>query len=821
MYNKQRSITQKALFDYYMISSCIENEVHSPFPYYIDDKLFNQMNGYANTLHQLVMRIIQKVIEKPNEFPFIMGEFPNKERILSLKCPVLPFFWVRYDAFIREKGGVFFSEFNYDKPCAQREILISDDLNPYNNPNSEFKRIFCENFYEICSPFLKKKEKITVAFLVSPAHDEEMHITHLFMDILKSESIHFLMVSTDNLYVEDDKLKAFETGIDILFRLYPTECLFHIEDIEKILNLHEDGKIQIVNDPRAIIGQTKALFAYLWKLAQENSEFLLTAEKEAIMKSIPYTCLYSEFDLQRLKENKDDYVIKAVFGRYSEQVYIGNMFSADEWLEVIEYVNESEELHIVQEFCEIKREKVLRFKEDAYVYENAFGNFGIYISKDKVCGSCIRWSNDYLSNDDNVWISPIGVAKRTLNIGKISNEENRQGLWQSINDQSAFEYDFWGGYTGVWQSFSLNPLVLDKLLLEEITLATKNIAKIFHKTTNYVQQNSDLLYDVLGIPEGLKTLISQKHCTQHHFIGRFDFVLDSIGNIKLLEFNAETPAGIIESIVLNEMILKQSEKEFLNPNAHFSELIIKQFLEIIKDYEAVKPIKTVAIVSLSYPEDYYNTHLVYDILKHLPYRFVFGEVSGLTAKDEKLVLYGEEIDAIYRYYPLDWFENDKYYEGIIGAFEKTTFCINPPSSFIAQSKAFFALIWELMNSPFYDENEKATIKQYIPFTSLDHSDFSDGDYCFKPYFGREGEGVGFSILGEDYKKTNSEMVFQERIDMKTIKADLYTSKSKVSEVLYPIIGAFVLGETFGGIYTRAGNVVTDKNAVYIPTFVKD
>jgi hypothetical protein len=64
------------------------------------------------------------------------------------------------------------------------------------------------------------------------------------------------------------------------------------------------------------------------------------------------------------------------------------------------------------------------------------------------------------------------------------------------------------------------------------------------------------------------------------------------------------------------------------------------------------------------------------------------------------------------------------------------------------------------------------------------------------------------------------MVYQERIQIQTINLPVHTTMSVTEEVVYPVLGAYVIGNDFGGIYTRAGNVITDSNAIYIPTYYK-
>lgn len=821
MITNQRILTEKILFDYYMISSIRENEIHSPYPYYLDKELFEAMVSSAEILNSIICRIINIKFKNINELPFEMGKFILDKEILSIQCPVSPFFWVRYDAFVRAEGGIFFSEFNYDKPCAQREIAISDMMKPHNNPNVNFRNAFYENFKSLCKRVLAKNPKPTVAILVSPYHDEEIHLAHFYMDLLKDLNLEFVIVSTDNIHVVDNRAVAFDKPIDIILRQFPTEFLYEIKDIKEILRLFEEEKLLIINDPRAIIAQTKSLFAYLWQLVEQDDSFLTELEKSTIKNTIPYTIIFDKSMIEELILNKNKYVIKAVYGRYSEQVYIGNMLSSEEWQLIINDVCESEDLHIIQEFCKIKKDEVLQFNGEVFENKSAFGNFGIYLSNNKYCGSCIRWSPNYLSSDEFVWVSPVGVSDRNLHITKFVANQDYDGIFKKINDISAFEYGFTGGYTGAQQSFSLDALVLENDTFEEIKEATNKLADLFFKTTKHVQQNSEILCLVLGIGEELIPLVSQQLQNTLSFLGRFDFVFDHIGRLKLLEFNAETPAGIIESIGLNSLIKEIIKIPYQNPNENMTNQLKSEFSRIIDTYNNKTPIHSIGFASLAYPEDFYNTKFLFDILHHSGEEFVLGEISGLHINNDKLNLYEQPLDAIYRYYPLVWLFSDENNKDLGEILKESTLCINEPSTFISQSKAFFALICELYKAGFYNKEENELILKYIPYTSLNPDDFPDNDYCAKPYFEREGKGVTLSINEVNRDFIKDDLVFQERIPIQTIPLNVHTTVSVEQEVVYPVIGAYVIGNEYGGIYTRAGGSVTDANAIYIPTYIKE
>lgn len=817
---KQQCLTDKILFDYYMVSSIRENEVYTPFPFYQKKAIFNKMIESAYILDKLVKKITQHILDKDESIPFKMDYFELKDKIIGLDIQLPPFFWSRYDAFCREDGSIFFSEFNYDKPCAQREIAVSNMINPKNNPNSNFIEKFREGFNYLCKQFREPMKKLNVAVMVDPGHYEELHLAEFYIDVLKPLNCEFLIVGGKNIYTENGKVVAFGREIDVILRQFPTEYLFEIPEFEEILELYQAGKVLMINDPRAIIGQSKSLFATLWEMVEKEHEILTLEEIRVIYDTIPYTKVFEPGMIEQLRQNKDKYVIKASFGRYSEEVYIGKLYLEKEWEELIKYVSTNEKLHIVQDFCQIRSEKVLKFNGSFYEETKAFGNFGIYLVNGDFAGVSLRFSKDFLSCDDLVWISAVGLTDRSLYVKKIIKDRQRLEKWNKINDFIAFEHGYTGGYQGAQEAFLINPLILDYDIYDELKTATLKIAKIFKQTTDFVKKNSDIICPVLGIDSELVELITISHTELMCFIGRMDWVLDSKGDLKLLEFNSETPAGIQESAILNELILNELDINAINPNKDMKKLIKTSFLKIIDDYKKVKDIKNIGFVTLAYGEDWYNTTILSEIVNDIPINKVIGDVSGLEVRDNKLYLYGNCLDALYRYYPLDWLVDDYYYKGVINALKYGTLSINCPSTFISQSKAFMALVHELRKNGFYNHEQSEIIKKYIPLTTLIPKKEFEGIFCAKPYFGREGQGVTFGFKQPFYTENESEYIYQEWIDIQKIHMDVCSIYGSKKEFGYPVIGTYLIGDDFGGIYTRAGDCITDRWAVYVPTFIK-
>jgi len=818
----QEELTRHLNFEYYMISSPREVEAFSNFPVFLEPDTYGQMITAANILYKLVNRLVLQLLDSPwDHSSFLLPDFPFRQPILSLPIDLPSFFWARYDAFERAEGGIFFSEFNYDKPCAQREIMVSDWVNPEGNPNQNFAEKFRQGLVRLWKDYGSGSTSPTVGIMVDPNHYEETHLAFLYADMIKPLGYPCLLLGGQNLTVTNDVVSAFGQPLDIILRQYPTEFSNEVHDYSKLLKLIAQRKVLILNDPRAIIPQAKSLFAYLWYLYDSRACMLTDDELTIIRDTIPYTRIFTPIDIAELESERERWVVKPVFGRYSEGVHIGAMMNDDEWKVVLQEVSQCGVLHVMQEFIPIRRRVVSSFNGNRYEDTIGFGNFGIYFTLGEFTGICARWSSDYLNRDDMAWFSPVGVRKSAdpsimMQPSAYSESEHRC-LWNEIAEKAAFQHNYTASYTGEWESFTLEHIRISRAMYNEIIYATEELGKVFVRTRNFLQKNFELFAPLLSIPSCLQSLAENDQEEWLTLLGRFDWAVDRHGDLRLLELNTDTPAGF-ESVVLNNL-LHSFCPGAEDPNRGLLDLLAEQYSHLL-NRSSHKPVKTLALVGCpSSEEDWFQLMLVGEVLKSQVNEVVLGDVSGLELRDGYLTLYGQQVDALYRHYPLDWLAEEQQYQRLISGLDRLHM-INPPSALIPQSKAFLAIVWQLLQQGFYLQKEADLIRRYIVPTYLSWP----GKPCIiKPYWGREGQGVVFSYqLQPDQIRglAEQDLVYQELVDIGPVDITVYNTCEKQFQVAYPILGAFLVGDRFGGLYTRLGSQITNRYAVVAPTFVE-
>lgn len=807
-----KKFINELLFNYHMVHSTRKHDIFTKEPFYLENKYHQAFNETGTVLNDLIIRIIEGISDDFQDLIPYIPSFPYKNEILSLKNPLAPLLWARYDGFVKnDNTGIFYSELNYDKPCAQREIMVMESLaNSEENINKGFLEKLKNNIYNICKEYFKDKEYFTIALLCSSSRMEETHLMMLFKKLFETEKFRFIVCNNTNFEYKDQSIYSFGEKIDAVIRLYPAEYLKEVNCFQEMLKLFEEGKLLLLNDPRVIIGQCKNLYSYLWKLSKNKDKRITDKEMQVIESSLPYTELLNMDNIKLAMKDKDKWVMKPVYGRYSIDVFIGKLCSDEEWNECIEYVIQciqNEKYFILQEFCEI-REDIVPYFNGMFNYRvEAFANLGVFISLKDYIGTCVRFNPTYLTEEENTWITPILNKKELFKV--INTDIDYRSFTGSL-----LKYGFCGSYFRVSRCINTNSLILDKDKYEELKSLTNDMANIFKKVQSFVKDNISVYKDAFNLAY-LEEVIKNSNTNELCLLGRMDWVLDNNGTWKILEINSETPAGVCETTYIGEEILKKLDKKLniKNINNNFKNKLVSQVIKMIAEYSNVKKINSIAVVGSLYYEDWYTMNTIKDILKEINnITVILGSIYDLKVdEDGEATLYGNKIDGIFRYYPLDWleYEETEDLKRLKSALENNKIIsLNNTNSIISQNKIFFALIYELLKFNFFSEEEVKLIKNHIPYTTLEYEEMRTNDFLAKPILSREGKGIVLSRDIVDINEFSEGYIFQEYIFSQTLNNK------------YPIFGAYVCGEEFAGLYTRLGLEITGMECMYTPTFIE-
>lgn len=411
----------------------------------------------------------------------------------------------------------------------------------------------------------------------------------------------------------------------------------------------------------------------------------------------------------------------------------------------------------------------------------------------------------------------------------------RQSFYQTIPD---FWHDLYDSEYALFDVKKEN-----KEEINRIRTASERISRIFFKTSSLLRQLDDETLLQLGFPTAILPYIRFKSISYESIIARLDLVVTE-EDIKLLEFNSDTPTFIKETFHVNEHICRNWNLQ--NPNTglekQLSQSIVAAVEQSLNSLGITSKGKVVFSSHIDHEEDFLTTMYLLEIsglqAEYIPLHELRLVDEDIVHNGELLAPRGlytpsfERIDVLYRQtYPLEHLIND--IDSVTGTpvgeqllqlvTERKLTILNPPSSFLLQSKAIMALIWGLheQKNDFYSEQEHDWIYQYFLPTYLEEEYFQKNQipYVKKPSFGREGDTVsifqsdGTVLQEDDHKNYRSELsIYQQYIDLPQF--DIQTEKGvQRASIMY---GSFIINGKASAIGIRAGGLITNNASFYLP-----
>ena len=325
-------------------------------------------------------------------------------------------------------------------------------------------------------------------------------------------------------------------------------------------------------------------------------------------------------------------------------------------------------------------------------------------------------------------------------------------------------------------------IALSEVEAEAYYKAADELYTMYEAGAEYVIKNS--LFELLDIPSNLIAPIkkSWRDERENHLYGRFDLSggIDE-QPIKLIEFNADTPTLLLESSVIQWMLLESSSLENK-----------KQFNSI---YEAIGE-KAVAISKGDRGE---YSKFLFSCVKDIEEETNTTKLLEQMAKDRGLLTHfsflediafdnGAVLDESEKAYDF-WFKLYPWEDMLAFDGKLNTKVLNPAFTLLYQSKGMLAILYKLFpNSPYLLKSSFEPIQE---------------KYVKKRMFGREGanidivEGEALLLSTEGIYEEYS-AVYQEYVDFVRDEAGLYYQA-----------GVFYSGKPCGVGFRRGAEILDD------------
>ncbi len=172
--------------------------------------------------------------------------------------------------------------------------------------------------------------------------------------------------------------------------------------------------------------------------------------------------------------------------------------------------------------------------------------------------------------------------------------------------------------------------------------------------------------------------------------GRMDLAWDGVGAPRLLEYNADTPTGLVEAAVVQWHWLKD-----VDPAADQWNSLHERLVEGWKELTPWLPVGPLHFACLGVPEDALTTTYLQDTAAQAGLRTSFVEMRSIGWDGGKRAFVdgdGVEMRACFKLYPWEWMARETF--GPMLPLAHTRW-IEPAWKMVASNKGILAVLWEL------------------------------------------------------------------------------------------------------------------------------
>jgi len=369
---------------------------------------------------------------------------------------------------------------------------------------------------------------------------------------------------------------------------------------------------------------------------------------------------------------------------------------------------------------------------------------------------------------------------------------NPRNNWQAAVEKLGF--GFHTGNVPYWDESVYYEFSMDEVLY--IEKATAELWDLCLGAVQHVMDNK--LYKHFGIPESFIPLIERSWTEDHPAIyGRFDFCYKD-GQVKLLEFNADTPTSLYEAGIVQWFWLKDFDANKDQFNSVHEKLI--DYWKYLKEFLYDGTLHFTCLKETL--EDLTNTEYIRDCAMQagLETKLVFVDDIGWDEHAQEFVdMENEPIKNMFKLYPWEWMVNDEFGNHILAEKNKILW-IEPAWKMILSNKAILPILWKLYPEcpyllPAYFDADKLT--QYVK----------------KPILSREGANIELVKNNLTLQKTEGTYGKEG-----FIYQDLCTLPNFSNN--YPVIGSWIIGQEPAGMGIREANsLITDNKSRFVPHMI--
>lgn len=330
--------------------------------------------------------------------------------------------------------------------------------------------------------------------------------------------------------------------------------------------------------------------------------------------------------------------------------------------------------------------------------------------------------------------------------------------------------------------------------IELIESATNELSNMCFNAVDYIIKNN--LFNQLHIPEKFIPLIKKSWDRDDFTLyGRFDLCVKD-GQVKMFEYNADTPTSLIEaSLAQYEWMKDNNKKDQFN---FIHEQLIEQWMHFKKRYN---PTCLYFSTVEDNQEDFRTTEYLMDLANQagINVKFIYLEDIG-TDGEFFFDLDENKIEYLFKLYPWEWLVHEEFANVLL---KDNCLVIEPIWKMLLSNKALLPILWEMY------PKHKHLLKSSFNKNEIGSS------FVKKPILSREGANIEI---------VENEQLIEHKDGEYGEEGHIYQELSKLPDVdgFRPVIGSWIVGDIACGMGIREDQKLITANMSYFSShFIED
>lgn len=331
--------------------------------------------------------------------------------------------------------------------------------------------------------------------------------------------------------------------------------------------------------------------------------------------------------------------------------------------------------------------------------------------------------------------------------------------------------------------------------VDKLEAATNELQRLFLEAAQHVIDKRRYLE--LGIPAAAVPMIEWSWNAEPPAIyGRFDLAYDGVSPPKLLEYNADTPTGLLEASVVQWYWLQERFPKADQFNSIHERLVAKW--KELKDYLTGTPLYFTHVEE-QMGEDLMTATYLRDTANEAGLTTAGLLISDLGWDTDRKIFVDQanlQVTSLFKLYPWEWLVHEQFGPQMLATYTQMQW-IEPIWKMLFSNKGMLAILWELF--PGHPNLLKAHLRE------------PDGmaEYAKKPLLSREGANVTLVTTKGQIETTGD---YGEEGFVYQALAPIPSAGGN-----YPVIGSWVIDGQAAGMGIRESNgPITNNLSRFVP-----